>query len=287
MSQPAAGTDHPDVEFGTAISADGVQIRYECRGRGEPTLIFVHGWCCDRSYWHEQLPHFARKYRVVAIDLAGHGESGRNRKAWTIAAFGDDVAAVAAKLGLKQVVLIGHSMGGSVIVKAAPKISSRVLGLVAVDQFFNLEEKKTHEEMDKFIAQFRGDFRESVNKWVRSVFTAKSDPRLVEWVARDMSSCPSHVGLGAIAGTDGEAEFSTNVENRLVEALRKVKAPLVLINSDSQPTPENINRRYPPFSHARIVPGVGHFVMLEAPAAFNTFLDASIEEFKRYASTRS
>ena len=112
MSKGTGQTDKPSVEFGTAVSADGVQIRYEFRGKGEPTLIFVHGWCCDRSYWREQLPYFAEKHRVVAIDLAGHGESGLNRKAWTLDAFGDDVAAVAAKLSLKQMVLIGHSVGG-------------------------------------------------------------------------------------------------------------------------------------------------------------------------------
>ena len=203
-AQSAGQTDKPGVEFGTAVSADGVQIRYEFRGKGEPTLIFVHGWCCDRSYWREQLPYFAKKHRVVAIDLAGHGESGLNRKVWTLDAFGDDVAAVAAKLSLKQVVLIGHSMGGSVIVKAAPKIPGQVLGLVAVDQFFNLEEKHTQEEMDKFIAPFRVNFREAVSNWVRTVFTPKSDPKLVEWVVAHMSARPPEVGLGAATGADGE-----------------------------------------------------------------------------------
>src|SRR5512146_1022926 len=139
MSKYVGQTDEPEAEVGTAVSADGVQIRYECRGKGEPTLIFIHGWCCDRSFWREQLPYFAKKHRVVAIDLAGHGESGLNRKAWTMDAFANDVAAVAAKLSLKQVVLIGHSMGGSVILKTAPKMPGQILGLVAVDQFYNLE----------------------------------------------------------------------------------------------------------------------------------------------------
>ena len=286
MSKCAGQTDKPGVEFGTAVSADGVQIRYEFRGKDEPTLIFVHGWSCDRSYWREQLPYFAKKHRVVAIDLAGHGESGLNRKAWTLDAFGDDVAAVAAKLSLKQVVLIGHSMGGSVIVKAAPKIPGQVLGLVAVDQFFNLEEKHTQEEMDKFIAPFRVNFREAVSNWVRTVFTPKSDPKLVEWVVADMSACPPDVGLGAATEADGELAFAFNVDNCLIRALQKVEAPLVFINSDLQPTAEEINKRYPPFSKAKIVRGVGHFVMMEAPAVFNGFLESSIEEFKRQAPTR-
>ena len=286
MSVRAEQRERPGVEVGTAVSADGVQIRYECGGEGEPALIFIHGWCCDRSYWREQLPYFAKKHRVVAIDLAGHGESGLNRKAWTLEAFANDVAAVAAKLNLKQVVLIGHSMGGSVIVKAAPKIPGQVLGLVAVDQFFNLEEKQTQEEMDKFIAPFRVNFREAVSNWVRTVFTPKSDSELVEWVVAHMSARPPEVGLGAATEADGELAFWGNFDNCLIRALQKVEAPLVFINSDLQPTAEEINKRFPPFSNAKIVPGVGHFVMMEAPAVFNGFLESSIEEFKRQASTR-
>ncbi len=286
MSNSAGQTDKPAVAIGTAVSADGVQIRYEFRGKGEPTLIFIHGWSCDRSYWREQLPYFAKKNRVVAIDLAGHGESGLNRKAWTLDAFADDVAAVAAKLRLKQVVLIGHSMGGSVIVKAAPKFPGQVIGLVTVDQFFNLEEKHTREEGDQFLAPFRENFREAVSTWVRTVFTPKSDPKLVEWVVAHMSARPPEVGLGAASGADGEIAFAFNIDNCLIRALQKVEAPLVFINSDLQPTAEEINKRYPPFSNAKIVRGVGHFVMLEAPAVFNGLLDSSIEEFKRQSTTR-
>ncbi len=286
IGKNAEQTDKPAVEIGTAASADGVHIRYELSGEGEPTLIFIHGWCCDRSYWREQLPYFAKKHRVVSIDLGGHGESGLNRKAWTMDAFGEDAAAVVAKLGPKQVVLIGHSMGGSVILKAAPKFSRQVIGLVAVDQFYNLEDTHTQEEMDAFIAPFRVNFREAVSNWVRTIFTPKSDPELVEWVAADMSASPPEVGLGAATEADGELAFWGNIDNCLIRALQKVETPFVFINSDLQPTAEEINKRYPPYSHSRIVAGVGHFVMLEAPAVFNQLLESTIEEFMQQAPTR-
>jgi len=77
--------EEPTIIVDTAISADGISIAYEVRGEGELALVFIHGWCCDRSYWNEQLPHFSQKYKVVAIDLAGHGESGLNRKEYTMA----------------------------------------------------------------------------------------------------------------------------------------------------------------------------------------------------------
>ena len=98
-----------------AISFDGIPISYRVHGNGSPALIFIHGWSCDQSYWDKQVPYFARKYKVVKIDLVGHGDSGLGRKNWTIIAFAEDVAAVVNKLDLDQCVLVGHSMGGPVI----------------------------------------------------------------------------------------------------------------------------------------------------------------------------
>src|SRR3970282_656221 len=97
---------------GTVTAADQVAIKYETSGRGEPALVFVHCWTCTRGYWDKQAEHFAKSHQVVRLDLAGHGESGRERKDYTVEAFGGDVAAVVEKLGLKRVVLIGYSIGG-------------------------------------------------------------------------------------------------------------------------------------------------------------------------------
>src|SRR5438874_9374588 len=109
----------PAAHEGTVRSADGVPIHYETRGQGEPALVFVHGWAIDSRYWDAQVPVFARDHRVVTLDLAGHGRSGRDRKDWTVAAFGQDVRAVVEALKLPKVVLIGHSMSGNVILAAA------------------------------------------------------------------------------------------------------------------------------------------------------------------------
>ena len=62
-----------------ATSPDGIPIAFEVDGSGDHALVFVHGWSCDRSYWAKQLPAFETRYRVVAMDLAGHGESGSGR----------------------------------------------------------------------------------------------------------------------------------------------------------------------------------------------------------------
>ena len=106
----------------TVMSTDGICLAYEIHGSGVPAIVLVHGWSCDRSYWDGQVAPLSAKFQVVAVDLAGHGESGSGRAAWTIEAFGADVADVVDELALESVILVGHSMAGDVIVEAARRL---------------------------------------------------------------------------------------------------------------------------------------------------------------------
>jgi len=263
-----------------AISEDGVFIAYEVRGEGEPALIFVHGWCCDRSYWDAQLPYFAQKHKVVAIDLAGHGESGLDRKEWTMGAFGEDVVAVVNKLNLDQVVLVGHSMGGFVILEAARRIPQLVIGLVGVDTLQNFEDKLTQEQIDEMLTPLRSNFVEFSRNFVLSMFTPTSDSALIEKIANDMSSAPQVVGIGAL---EGYIDFQNN---EIIQVLKEVKAPITCINSDMYPTNVKANQRYAPSFKALIMSGVGHFNMMEDPKTFNLLLEETVQEFVQKAKSK-
>ncbi|MCP4993401.1 MAG: alpha/beta hydrolase, partial [Gammaproteobacteria bacterium] len=129
------------LKVATVSSTDGVSISHYVRGSGTPALVFVHGGMCDHSYWDEQVAHFASRYTIVTLDLAGHGDSGIGREEWTMEAFGGDVAAVVNHLDLKRIILIGHGMGGPVIVEAASLVPDRIMGLVGVD-VSDLEQKQ-------------------------------------------------------------------------------------------------------------------------------------------------
>ena len=111
---------------GVVTSRDDIPLAFEAHGAGAPAVVLVHGWSCDRSYWNGQVGPLAARYRTVAVDLAGHGESGSGRRAWTMAAFGEDVVAVVEHLGAGPVVLVGHSMGGDVSA-ATPEIAVEAL----------------------------------------------------------------------------------------------------------------------------------------------------------------
>ena len=114
-------------------SKDGTPISYEVYGSGEPTLVFVHGWSCDGRYWQAQVPHFSKDHRVVVIDLAGHGHSGMGRSKYTMKDFGEDVRAVVEAVGSRDVILIGHSMGGTAAAEAARLMPDRVIGIIGID----------------------------------------------------------------------------------------------------------------------------------------------------------
>jgi pimeloyl-ACP methyl ester carboxylesterase len=253
-----------------ARSADGIPVHFEVEGAGEPTLVFVHGWSCDRTYWSRQIDHLAATHEVVAVDLAGHGESGGGRREWTMPAFGGDVVAVIEKLGLRQVVLIGHSMGGDVIVEVALALPERIVGLVWVDTYNTLGGVDTPEETEKFVRPVRQDFRTAVEGFVRPMFVPGSDPRLVEHVVADMSAAPPEVAVEMMV------HALTN-DDAILAALPELQAPVVAINPDYRPNDVEALRRHG--VEAVLMTGVGHFLMLEDPEAFNRLLGQTVEDF--------
>ncbi len=261
---------------GTASSPDGIPIAFVVEGAGDPALVFVHGWSCDRTYWREQVATFAERHVVVAIDLAGHGASGIGRASWTMAAFGDDVVAVVDALGLDSVVMVGHSMGGDVIVEAALRLGDRVAGLVWVDVYQSLDEPEDEAALEAFIASFRSDFRGAVRSFVRDrLFRPAADPDLVEQVATDMADAPPEIALDVMW-------HSMSNERPVVAALSRLAAPVVAINPDMPPTDIESMRRHG--IRTVTTTGIGHFPMLEDPPQFNRLLEDAVAGFGRTGS---
>ncbi|HKF69310.1 MAG TPA: alpha/beta fold hydrolase, partial [Vicinamibacterales bacterium] len=60
----------------SAASVDGMTIHSTATGSGRATVVLVHGWTCDSSSWDAQVPVLSKHYRVITLDLPGHGRSG-------------------------------------------------------------------------------------------------------------------------------------------------------------------------------------------------------------------
>jgi pimeloyl-ACP methyl ester carboxylesterase len=263
VQQPAITNATPPGD-GVTPSTDGQPIHYHVEGRGEPPLVFVHGWACDRHLWDEQVAAFAPRHRVVALDLAGHGESGRGRTEWTVPAFGEDVAAVVEALDLRGAVLIAHSLGGPVVLEAATRISERVAALVPIDTLLDVGETHTAEEVDAFLAPFRTDYPRASADFVRKwMFLPASDPALVERMAARAASNAPDIAIDVL-------RHVWLYDPR--PALRQVKAPIRALNSDRYPTRLDAARAEAPRFDAVVMTGVAHYLMLEDPRRFDRLL---------------
>jgi len=261
---------HGQTDF--VISPDSVRIAYEVHGEGAPALIFVHGWSCDRTYWKGQVASFSKNFKVVAIDLGGHGESGLERKSWTMEAFGIDVATVVKKLGLKRVILVGHSMGGDVIAEAARQLHDIVIGLIMVDTYKKLGPGRTPEEVEAFVAKLSINFKDSTSTLVKSMFIGSSDSSLVNWVAMDMSSAPPAIAVDAL-------RHAFSYSRQMPHTLEEIKLPVIAINSDNSPTDVESMKHYG--VQVMIMQNAGHFMMMEDPDRFNRLLKTAIDELTR------
>ena len=248
---------------GFVTTADSVRIHYTDQGVGGPTLVLVHGWSCDGTYWGAQVAEFAKTHRVVTVDLAGHGQSSAGRVTYTMELFGEDVVTVLKALDLKDVILVGHSMGGAVIVEAALQAPDRIGGLVGVENFQNISLSLPESAIANFMGPFRQNFHDSVEEWVAGMFAGGPGTELARAVASDMASAPENVALGAML------EMMSWYGSEPVKRMRKLTVPLMSINVDIPGTDVAALKAIIPGYECRIMEKHGHFLMREDPEGFN------------------
>lgn len=259
-------------------------IAYERTGSGDTTLIFVHGWACDRTYWDQQITALETDFQIIALDLPGHGETPVFGEDWSIDRFGSDVADLVNELALENVILVGHSMGGPIVVSAATKLEDVVIGVIGVDTL-----KSADAEPMRFIdAQELFDvpdqlFPERTNALVRNVLFAQNSPGdLVDWVAADMAA-----GNPFVAEQSGVGLMTYSASAGLLKLKQSGVPPLTLINADYNSTDHDALAKNYPNSEVVIVQNTSHFLMMERPATFNHKLRKTIRTMERELSEES
>ena len=274
---PAFGAEH-DIKPARKIvrTPDGMNLICEDRGKGDLTLVFLHGWSGDHEYWKNQVNPFASNYRVVTIDQAGHGESGKTRQNWTVSSLGEDVESVAKALALKRMVLIGHSMGGPVALIAAGRMPGKVVGIVAVDTLQNAEFKRPEDVSRKFLDDFAKDYDGTLRVTFPGLLPEKTDPDLSQWLLTKAQAFDRTAALGLMRDL-------TTLDS--VPHFREARVPIRAINSSGGyqffiPTAADINKKYSDFDVV-FMEGVGHYPMLEKPEEFNQKLREVLKAFQK------
>lgn len=256
-------------------AADGVTIVCQSCGKGDTALVFLHGWCGDHEYWKNQVEAFAADYRIVALDQAGHGLSGKDRKEWTVASLARDVETVVKELNLKRVILVGHSMGGPVGLMAAKRMPGTVVALIGVDTLQNAEHKMPEDVRKKFLMAFEKDFQGTIRSGFELMVNAKADLAVKKWLIDRAAAQDPKMAVPLMVNLQ-------NLDTR--QLLKQAKVPVRCINSGGgfafhTPTDIKVNKKYADYD-AILIDAVGHYPMLEKQAEFNQKLREVLKEFK-------
>ncbi len=246
-----------------AWSPDGVPISYVATGAHPVSLVFIHGGLAGRTFWRHQLAALSDRFTCVALDLAGHGRSGRNRQFWPIASFAEDVRAVVDALRLTRVVLVGNSLGGAVALDAAALLPGKAIGVIGVDTLHDATQVIPAEYAHQRAEAFRTDFAGACRAMIGSLFHPGAYPKLRAWAEKCMLAMPQDAVVGMM---DGMAGYDMAV------AFRRAGVPIRAINGDLWPINFAANRAAAPDFDAVVIKGAGHYPMLEQPKEFNRVL---------------
>ena len=250
------------------INSNGTNIDYMVCGEGDITLLFVHGWCIDKSYWSYQSDGFCSDYKIVTMDLPGYGNSGKDRGDWSVEAFGSDINVIIEQLQLDHVVLIGHSMGGDIVLEAALN-NPKVIAIIGIDNFKDVAmdfDKSLQEEIDGFLEVLLANYSEVAAAYAEgALFHPATDPMVVTRVVDDILSADS---LIAVASLKGLFEYTPQEAKKL----SKLKQKLYLINSSITPTDTLALKKTGVKYSVSQIDGTGHYPMIEKPGEFNKLL---------------
>jgi pimeloyl-ACP methyl ester carboxylesterase len=195
-------------------------------------------------------------------------ESAGNRQCWSVATFGQDIAAAGKALAAERVILIGHSMGGAVALEAARRLGEMVAAVVLVDTFVIDYGGLSGETIQAIAAPFETDFASAMAALVEQTATAATPAVLKEKLIREMSAADPVWALPVwrdlLAWDPGPA-------------FEELRVPIHAVNGAL--IPDSARERCAPFVRETVIPGAGHFLQMEDPAGFNRVLAGVLAQF--------
>ena len=246
-------------------SVPGVRLAYDVAGAGDPPMVFVHGWCCDRSYFTPQVTHFSASHTVATMDLRGHGDSDRPAPgpgAYDIDVLAEDVLAVAAAAGLRRPVLVGHSLGALAGLVCAARPGA-IRALVMVDPAPITNEPAKAFFRDSVAAVAADGDRSWRTAFVKAMFLPTDAVRrqaIIEAVPATAPGIAADV-LRAMGEFDGAA------------VLGGATVPVLSIGSAGPAnSAADLRQACPAITIGQTV-GSGHFIQLEIPGQVNAMIE--------------
>ncbi|QJX46246.1 alpha/beta hydrolase [Hymenobacter taeanensis] len=231
----------------------------------QPTILLLHGFAESRAIWHNFTQQFPTHYRLLALDLLGHGANTEGIQDYTMEAQAQYVAEQLRQEGVEQALVIGHSMGGYVALALAEAHPELVQGLVLFHSTAlpDTEEKKANRAKNQDFVRRHG-VKKFMGSFIRPLFAPANREQLTE--AQEFLEA-----IGKItpeATVLGGLEAMKNRPDR-TEVLRTAKFPVLFIGGqdDVAVSVESLlpQLALPAQSHALLLANVGHLGYLEQP----------------------
>jgi len=252
------------------MTRSGVRLHYVKEGAGDPAFVFVHGWCCDHTYFDPQFERFRSAHTVVSLDLRGCGQSDAPDDGYDIPTLADDVAALCRELGLARPVVVGHSLGGMIAIELAARHPSLPKAIVAVDPGPIDMLPATRNLFEAFIHDLQGPDGTSVRQaYVEAMFLPTDDAAVKKRIVATMCSAPLPIALAVLRGV---------LDWNGVGAIKLCHVPLLVLLSGTGGSND------PPRLRALkgaveigVTVGAGHFIQLEVPDQVNAMIEAFLK----------
>src|ERR1700733_6938895 len=264
------------ASFALALSAatvDGIKIHSSTAGKGPKTVILVHGWTCDETTWNSQVPELSKQFRVITLDLPGHGQSGSPKDGkLSMELFARAVEAVRKGSKADRVVVVGHSMGTPVVIEYARLYPEHTAALVFVDGLVNLPPAPAGSGGPRVPnpGQMSGpDGLKARETMIRGMFSASTTPDMQKHILSMMLGAPESTAVGAMQATFDPAYWKGDVFNEPVLGL--------YADHSRSGDREYMKTHFPNMDYQEIA-GTGHFLMLEKPEEFNRLLIAFLDK---------
>jgi pimeloyl-ACP methyl ester carboxylesterase len=253
-----------------------VRLFYTDSGRGDPPLLFVHGFACDSHDWSWQIPHFSSRHRVIAVDLRGHGRSSAPVAGYDPATYAADLAGLLGLLGRPSVVAVGHSMGGLVVSALAVEHPEMVSAVVAVDPAYLIADSTIGGLAPVLSAVGSADPVPIVQALLGASDTPDTPPYLSTWHSRRVAGMRPHVLVQTLLQMSAESGASTRFEAGR-EYLARRRAPVLSVYAEGSRVPVETALFSDPLSRALWWEGTGHWLHQERPDEFNGLLESWLE----------
>jgi non-heme chloroperoxidase len=224
------------LPFPYLVTAERTTLFYRDWGAGERTVIFVHGWPLHSDMWQYQMLHLASAgVRVIAYDQRGCGRSTDPGNGYDVDSLADDLSSVIEQLGMRKVVLVGHSFGAGQIVRYLSRHgSSRVCGVVLLSAslpFIQQSQDNSDGVDPAHFEHLRMLIRTDTPKWLGNSSKVFFDPdtssEMVQWGIR-MCTENSILALTQTNHADVETDFRAELPH--------VNVPTLVVHGDADRT---------------------------------------------------